>query len=450
MGSRGFSLLFAAAAIGAAAHTVAVQPARAAGFDWQRFSGQEVTVMMAEHPVAEGMREQIAAFEAATGIKVNLNGMAEDLYFDRMEIALRGDSGTDVYFLPMDSTAYTQYKAGLIQPLSPYLDDPAMTAPDYDVGDFPIGFLRSAQYPPGATDAQFYAIPASFEAYTVFYNKDLVDKYLNGKLPTTMDGIIAAANTIKEKSKGRVAGAVMRGIRSDTLIDTITGIVYNAWGGPGVASPYNVWFDGDWAKPRMTQPGIVKGLSRYADLMKAGPINIQSLDWPDAARMFQEGRAGFFIDASLFGPGFEDPASSRVAGKVGYMVMPSDNDEGVSYTAHWMWGLGIPARADNPEAGWYFIQWMTNKQNEPAIGVKHGGSARLSTWDNKAYKAALNPEYVATVSEAMKNSRSSVVFREGWSEFALRIVDAIQDMYGGKTPQEAAAAAQEDFLKMAP
>ena len=43
------------------------------------------------------------------------------------------------------------------------------------------------------------------------------------------------------------------------------------------------------------------------------------------------GGAAFFIDASLFAPGFENHKS--IAGKIGYSVIPVDNDEGQPYTA---------------------------------------------------------------------------------------------------------------------
>ena len=49
----------------------------------------------------------------------------------------------------------------------------------------------------------------------------------------------------------------------------------------------------------------------------------------------------------------------------------------------------------------------------------------------------------------MPNSQTSVVQRAGWSEFALRIVDVIQAIYGGESPASAGAAAQADFVKMA-
>nr|NIS41735.1 hypothetical protein [Desulfuromonadales bacterium] len=59
-----------------------------------------------------------------------------------------------------------------------------------------------------------------------------------------------------------------------------------------------------------------------------------------------------------------------------------------------------------------------------------------------------NADYVTTVFEAMPNSQSSVVQRAGWSEFALRIVDVIQAIYAGESPETAGAAAQADFQKM--
>ncbi|MCP4385642.1 MAG: extracellular solute-binding protein [Hyphomicrobiales bacterium] len=419
----------------------------AAAFDWKQFSGKEITVMMPEHPVTVGVRTLVDKFQDETGITVNLQTMAEDLYFDRMEVALRGqgdNSLTDVYFLPMDSTAYTQFSNGLVHSLQGFIDNPDMTAPDYDLADIPAGFLDSTKYQVDG-NWEYHGIPASFETYILFYNKDIVDEYLDGKVPETMEELLAAAHTVKEKSDGRIAGAAMRGIRSDTLIDTITGIVNNSVGEASRDAPYNVWFDGDWEKPRLDDPAITRGLANYAELMKAGPVNIQAMDWPDASQLFQAGGAAFFIDASLFGPGFENADESPIAGKVGYSVIPVDNSTGNPYTAHWQWGYGIPANASNADAGWYFVQWMTNKANEPEIGKLHGGAPRLSTWENDGYSGAFNPDYVATVFAAMPNSQTSVVQRAGWSEFALRIVDVIQAIYGGETPEAAAAAGQEDF-----
>ncbi len=428
---------------------VAATPAMAE-FSWDRLSGQSITVMMPEHPVTDGVRAVLDQFEADTGIDVNLQTMAEDLYFDRMEVALRGSDGNaqmDVYFLPMDSTAYTQHSNGLVHSLQGFIDDPDLTAADYDLADIPAGFLDSTKYDiDGAWE--YHGIPASFETYILFANMDHVNTYLDGVMPATMEELLAAAHKIKEESGGAVAGAVMRGIRSDTLIDTITGIVNNSVGEADRSAPYNVWFDGDWSKPKMDDADILRGLANYAELMKAGPVNIQAMDWPDASQYFMAGGAAFFIDASLFAPGFENADESPIAGRIGYSVIPIDNDEGQPFTAHWQWGFGIPANAASAEAGWMFIQYMTNKDNAVAIGKLHGGAPRLSTWEEADYGASFPQAYVDAVSAAMPNSQTSVVQRAGWGEFALRIVDVIQAIYGGEEPAAAGAAAQADFQKM--
>ena len=421
-----------------------------AEFAWDRFSGQSITVMMPEHPVTDGIRVVLDQFESDTGIDVNLQAMAEDLYFDRMEVALRGSGGNsqmDVYFLPMDSTAYTQHTNGLVHSLQGFIDNPDLTAPDYNLADIPAGFLDSTKYDVNG-NWEYHGIPASFETYILFSNMDHVNQYLDGKVPATMEELIAAAREVKEESGGAVSGAVLRGIRSDTLIDTITGFVNNSVGESDRSAPYNVWFSGDWTNPRMEDPDIVRGLSNYAELMKAGPVNIQAMDWPDASQHFMAGGAAFFIDASLFAPGFENADESPIAGKIGYSVIPIDNDESAPFTAHWQWGFGIPQNAANAEAGWLFIQYMSNADNATAIGKLHGGAPRLSTWEDAEYASSFPQSYVDAVAAAMPNSQTSVVQRAGWSEFALRIVDVIQAIYGGSDPAEAAAAAQADFMKM--
>jgi len=421
----------------------------AAGFDWMAHTGEEITFLANEHPWTDGMKPLIDQFTQETGIKVNLQPFSEDLYFDKMEQVLRGSEGAaDVYFLPMDSTAFSQFNAGLIEPLDGYIGDPNKTAADYELADFPQGFLDPGTYPPGDAAAKLYGIPISFESYILFSNKDLVDKYLGGVMPKTFEELIAAAEKInKEGAADGVAGAVMRGIRSDTIMDTFSGPVFDAWGATEAPGPYGLWFDGGWDKPRLTDPAVCAGMTNYAKLLAAGPANKFAIDWPDANTIFSQGKAAFFIDASLFGPSYEDPTVSQVAGKVGYSALPPASGDGTSYTGHWLWGLGIPANAKNKDAAWYFTQWMTNKANTAKIGATTGGAPRLSSYSDPAYTDALVPEYVSAVNEAMKTSRTTVVFKDGWKDGALAIVDGMLAIANGEDPTAACAKANDALLK---
>ena len=87
-------------------------------------------------------------------------------------------------------------------------------------------------------------------------------------------------------------GAVIRGKRTDTAIDTITGVVMNSWGDSSVEYPQNIWFDGGWDNPQIDNPAIIRGLSQYAALMSAGPEDIPACDW--------NGRNGYAAKPAAF------------------------------------------------------------------------------------------------------------------------------------------------------
>jgi multiple sugar transport system substrate-binding protein len=240
----------------------------------------------------------------------------------------------------------------------------------------------------------------------------------------------------------------MRGVRTDTNIDTISGLVFNAWGARDIEGPYGVWFDDDWSKPRLDDPAIQKGLSDYAGLMHAGPSDILSYNWNEAGNAFCTGQAAFFADASLFGPWFETDDCPISKGNTGYMALPPQKKGGTSYTANWQWGIGMGANAQEKDAGWYFIQYMTNKSSEPKIGTFHGGAGRLSTWENNEYTSTLNPDYVSATLESMKTVRTSVVPVQDFNKYALEIMDVILNIHGGASSADATAEGNANFQKM--
>lgn len=341
------------------------------GFDWRRFAGTEITLLLDDHPWTTGIRPYLAEFEALTGIALNIRIVPEPEYFAEIETTLRSDPvQADAFFLPMDSTAYRLWRENLLLPLMPLIHDLSLTASDYNLFDFPEGFRLTAMYPPNQPNFDLFGIPATFETYVLFYNKRWVNQFLAGRVPQTMAELVEAATQIN--ASGQTSGMVMRGVASETIIDTVSGIVLNSWGTDPTPLPFGLWFDGDWRRPRLNDPRIVAGLATYAQLMRAGPPHIKQMDWAEAIQRFQAGKAAFFIDASLFGPDLEGAEAAAIAGDVGYTVLPRVSDQ--SLTGHWLWGLGIPQKSAHPEAAWLFIQWATSSTMEAKIAVATGGA----------------------------------------------------------------------------
>ena len=112
-------------------------------FDWKKYSGTSIQVLMDEHPWTNGMKQGLVAFQDATGITVDVQSYGEDLYFDKMNQAIRTTTSPDVFMTGMDYTIATQKDAGLVEPLTPFIDNAALTSPDYNLADFPSGVLAT-------------------------------------------------------------------------------------------------------------------------------------------------------------------------------------------------------------------------------------------------------------------------------------------------------------------
>lgn len=411
-------------------------------FDWQRYKGESLNVMFNEHPWTTGLKSELAKFTELTGITVNLQSYAEELYFDKMEQSVRSTNPPDVYMLPMDDFAATHYAAGLMEPLTPYLESSSLTASDYNLADFPDGLLAPGRFPAGDANAKLYELPISTEAYILFYNKDLVEKFLGGVVPETMAGLINAAKKITAEGNGEVFGSVMRGVRSDTPRDTLTGMVLNQWPKDRpVEAPYNVWFNGGWDKPILNDPNIVRGVADYAELLAAGPANKFNIDWPDATSLFAQGKVAFFIDASVFGPSFEDPAASAVVGKVGYSTLPKGDVDGT--TGVWSWSLAMAKNGSNKGASWLFTQWATSSELTAKLGAGTGGAPRQSSAADPSYTSGFNQQYVQAINDSMADARTTAVIRDGWKEGVYVIVDGMLAIANGGDPATAMADANE-------
>ncbi len=103
------------------------------------------------------------------------------------------------------------------------------------------------------------------------------------------------------------------------------------------------------------------------------------------------------MDSIAFALGFEDPEKSRVAGKVGYALHPAGVRRG-SQTGGF--GIAIPSNAENKEAAFLLMQWMTSKKGDKLITMAGGNPSQFSTYADPEVQA--KHPIAATFGEALK------------------------------------------------
>jgi sorbitol/mannitol transport system substrate-binding protein len=214
------------------------------------------------------------------------------------------------------------------------------------------------------------------------YRKDLMDK-AGLKMPDKPDWkfIKEAADKMTDKAGG-VYGICLRGKAGWGENMAFLTAMSNSFGAR--------WFDEKW-HPQFDQPEWKDTLSYYVDLMKKdGPPGASSNGFNENLALFQSGKCGMWIDATVAGSFVTDPKNSKVAKDVGFALAP--NRDGVEKRANWLWSwaLAIPAGTKKAEAAEKFVSWATSKHYLDVVAEKDGWAnvppgTRKSLYENQKY-----------------------------------------------------------------
>ena len=336
---------------------LAVLPVGATQAADRPFEGVELNfLMISGHRV--GMEELLPEFEKETGMKVNLIPVSMPDLYTRLgtEFAAGGQS-YDVCET-MWAAAQGYARGGNLL----YLDD-LLKKNNVDVNRFTSVYVKNhmIQYPE-TPEGKFVCLPHQASIQIMAYRRDLFEdpkeqaafkaKYgTDLVVPKTLEEFRRAAEffTRDTDNDGRndLFGTVVLGKNFPSLVGDIT--------------PYLRGHGGDWInddfKPIINSPESIAGLKYYYDLFasdKVTPPGCATYAWDEETADFQNGRLAMMVIWCSAVVGLEDPDVSKVAGKIGYTVVP-----GRAPTVGG-WAVAIPAKAKNPEASFAFINWLTS------------------------------------------------------------------------------------------
>ncbi len=248
--------------------------------------------------------------------------------------------------------------------------------PTYDVNDL-LPAIRGGL----SADGKLYAAPFYGESSYVMYRKDLMEKAgLQMPDAPTWTFIRQAADKMTDRASG-INGVCLRGKAGWGENMAFLTATSNSFGAR--------WFDENW-KPQFDQPEWKNALQFYVDLMKAdGPAGASSNGFNENLTLFQQGKCGMWIDATVAGSFVTDPKASTVADKVGFALAP-DNGLGKRGNWLWAWSLAVPAGSQKVDAAEKFISWATSKHYAELVASSEGWAnvppgTRTSLYENQKY-----------------------------------------------------------------
>jgi sorbitol/mannitol transport system substrate-binding protein len=249
----------------------------------------------------------------------------------------------------------------------------------YEVGDL-LPAVRGGL----SVQGKLYAAPFYGESSMTMYRTDLA-REAGATLPTrpTWQQVRDAAAKMHNPAKG-VYGICLRGKAGWGDNMALVTTMVNTFGGQ--------WFDMGW-HPQLDSRAWGEAVGFYVDLLnKYGPPGAAANSFNENLALFQAGKCGIWVDATIAASFVSDPKTSRVASNVGFVQAPvAVTPKGANWL--WAWALGIPSGSAKAEQAQRFIRWATSREYIQLVGRELGWAqvptgTRTSTYRRREFLGA--------------------------------------------------------------
>ena len=298
--------------------------------------------------------------------------------------------------------------------------------PDTDRSDFLQGTLDVCRDP--YSTGPYYALPYVGNAQLFFYRKDLFAKYGLAP-PATWDDVLAAAKRIGPAEK--MYGYVMRAAPGNAVIADFMPLFW-AFGGEIFR---------DDGRPSVYSPEGMAALRFMLDLGKYSPPGYAGFNADEVSAHLLQSTAVMSINWPAWIPAMDDPARSKVVGKIEFAPMPSGKRKGVAELGAWL--LGVPAASKNRARAFEFIDWATGAEAMKQAALRGSPPTRKSIFLDPDLRQRFRafPLQMASLETARPRPRTPL-----WNEiehaFGLYLSKANS---GSMDPQVALIRAQQDI-----
>ena len=316
------------------------------------------------------MQKYTDDFTKKTGHKVEWVTLEENVLRQRVTTDITTKGGAfDIMTIGMYETPIWG-KNGWLVPLNDLSEE-------YDVKDILPAMAGGLSYDGTLSAAPFYG-----ESSMVMYRTDLMEK-AGMKMPEapTWDFIRKAAAAMTDRDN-EINGICLRGKAGWGEGGAFITAMSNSFGARWFDEEWNAQFDTEEWKNTLT---FYKGM-----MDESGPPGFATNGFNENLSLFQQGKCGMWIDATVAASFVTNPKESTVADKVSFALAP-DNGLGKRSNWLWAWALAVPAGTQNADAAKEFIEWATSKAYIELVAEKEGWAnvppgARTSLYENPNYK----------------------------------------------------------------
>lgn len=386
------------------------------------------------------LRERIGDVKEKLGINLTVTDLGADAMHDKIAQGLRsGHSPYEVSTI-VGFWLSEMVGSGSFEPLDKYVNDPSLTPPDFDFGDFVDKHLDYISYwnleeHRNGRPGQLFLIPGPHsDAHMVVYRKDLFDKYNIAGPPKTWDEFVQVAKKLHHPTEG-IYGTAFVGKNDPSISLTEWANRFISLGG----EMFTGSLKDKTVVPHLDSDQSVQAIENMVELLDYSPPGVSSYALTEVSDSMAAGKLGIILMWVTIAGRAWAPKLSKVADKVEAAIPP-----GNGVTIRGGWGMGIPKDVKNKEAAWAVIRYYSTKEADKARVMNYGDAAvRKSTFTDpdvvKTYP------YYPTFGKLLENATPypSLPFPECWELVLEPARFWNQAVTKELTPKQACQKAQE-------
>lgn len=354
-------------------------------------NGKQLTLAVVSGVEGDALKDAARDYEAQTGVHINIAEFPYANLFEKELIDLNARTGA-YDLIMLDDPWFPKFATkNSLTDLAPLYEKRGIKWPDEDFVPSSIALCRHP-YQSGA----LYALPYVGNSQLFFYRKDIFEKH-SLKEPATWDEVLAAARTISERETagapggGKMHGYVMRAAQGNAAVADFMPIFW-AFGAE--------MFD-DSGKPVVNSPEGIAALKFMLELGKYSPPGYASFNADEVNAHLLQGTAAMSINWPAWISPLNDPAKSKVIGKMEFTVMPGKAVPGRAEIGNWL--ISVPRSAKNADAAFDFLIWATSAEQMKRSAMRGNPPTRKSVFTDAELLAKF-PAYPAQL-RSLENSR---------------------------------------------
>ncbi|MGC4756666.1 ABC transporter substrate-binding protein [Micromonospora trifolii] len=346
---------------------------------------------------------------------------------------MASDNSPDIIRLP---TMVDLVKDDLLKNLDPYF-----TAYGWD--KFPASQLMQLRVGENTRGTgSLYGMGLGYSVTGVFYNKKLASQIGMTQPPAT----VAEFEELLAKAKTGGVQPIMQFNKNTAGINFPHQALQNQFGDPTQVA--------DWIfqKPGATfdTPAALKATQTIQKWAQAGYFtkDANALDYAGMVGEFQKGNGLFMFNGDWESANLD----KSMPGNVGFFLFPTESPGGKHVAMSAPNTFGVSAKAKNPDAAAYFLNWVHTNAKAREISVTVGGSSPGGPSDLPVAAAAPNTVLAETLkaSQQLGAENGAVDFTANATGgiFAAAITPEMQKLIAGQqTPEGYVKAVQAEYQK---